>query len=663
MIKNQIQSNENKKINSYEIEKLKKNFPNYFDKDANFLIDKFKKMLIEEEIDIEKEGYELSFLGKNYAKLQTSLETETVVVPDLQHNLKDDNINSENMYIVGDNIDAIKHLLNSYSNKIKCIYIDPPYNTGSGDFVYSDNFKFTKENLAKSIGIEEDEAERILSLAGKSTHSAWMTFMYPRLMLARDLLTDDGVVFISIDDNEMTNLKLICDEIFGEENFIAQIIVQSNKRGQTYKDIAKTHEYILVYAKSSATKIAQLNGNGEGFSMQDNIGGFSERELRNRNPKFGKFNRPNLFYPIYVNSNEKDKNGYYPVSLEKDEHFSVEVLPLNSKGEESCWRWGKDRLIANSDKITMENNVVGKLKRTGEFGVYEKYRNPKVTSKTIWFDNELYSSNRGVWDEKEVIYEKGSVQLREIGLSDYFSFPKPLDLLKKCIQLGTGFNDDEIVLDFFSGSATTAHATMKLNSEDNGNRKYIMVQLPEGIDKDKAAYKAGYRTIDEIGRARIEKAAEKIKKETKADVDYGYKLYNLKKPEDKTLDKIIEFDPHENFIYDDMTELFDFNGVGGRETILYTWLNMDGYGLTSNPEKIKLYQYKADIYKDTLYIIDPGLTSQDAMELIKKIEKDEINLSRIVIYPYSVVFNVIHELKKNMKSLKNGKTISLIERY
>jgi len=250
MIREQIKENENKKPNSYELEKLKKIFPQYFDKDGKFLINKFHEMLVHEDIEFEKEGYELRFLGKNYAKLETSTVTETVIVPDLEHNSKEENINSKNLYIIGDNIDAIKHLLNSYSGKIKCIYIDPPYNTGNDGFIYPDNFKYTKENLKKILDIEEHEAERILNLAGKSTHSAWMTFIYPRLMLARDLLSDDGVIFISIDDNEMANLKLICDEIFGESNFIATIIWEKvHTRKNSAIHFSESHDYVLCFAK------------------------------------------------------------------------------------------------------------------------------------------------------------------------------------------------------------------------------------------------------------------------------------------------------------------------------------------------------------------------------------------------------------------------------
>lgn len=256
MIGKNIKENQDKKPNSREMEKLKRDFPQFFTKDGDFKLDSFQDFLKAEEINLSKEGYELNFLGKSYAKYLSSLETETYLSPDTKNNENEDNKNSDNLYIVGDNIDALKHLLGSYGGKIKCIYIDPPYNTGSDGFVYPDNFKFTEEELARTIGITEEEAGRILDLSGKSTHSAWMTFMYPRLILARDLLADDGVIFISIDDNEQANLKLMCDEIFGEENFVSNIIWERAYAPiNLMKHFSRSHDFIVCYAKNETLAI------------------------------------------------------------------------------------------------------------------------------------------------------------------------------------------------------------------------------------------------------------------------------------------------------------------------------------------------------------------------------------------------------------------------
>ena len=230
MIKDILQANEIVAPNSREIGILKEHFPSCFKADGSFDLERFKAFL-SDKVAVTSEGYELKFLGKNYARLLASLDTTTAVVPNEEHNSKPENAQSENVYISGDNLDGLKHLLKAYSWKVKCIYIEPPYNTVTDGFVYNDRFDFSSEDLSTKLSITEEQAQRILDLTkrGSASHSAWLMFMYPRLLLARYLLTDDGVIFISIDDNEQANLKLMCDDVFGEDNFVAQIIVQSNK--------------------------------------------------------------------------------------------------------------------------------------------------------------------------------------------------------------------------------------------------------------------------------------------------------------------------------------------------------------------------------------------------------------------------------------------------
>ena len=366
MIRNILEENDNVQPNDRTMEVLHREFPQCFNAEGKFDIAALQELL-QDKVDLVKEGSGFNFLGKNYASLLNSMDTTTVLVPDTEHNEKPENKDSQNVYISGDNLDALKHLVKSYSGKVKCIYIDPPYNTGSDGFVYNDKFKFTAEELEEKLSISEEQAQRIFAMTtrGAASHAAWLTFMMPRLQYAKDLLSDDGVIFISIDDNEQANLKLLCDYVFGEENFLSEIVIQSNKRGQTYKQLAKTHEYLLVYTKSENAIIKELEKELSTNVMTDNISDFSERELRNRNPKYGKFNRPNLFYPIYVNPNQIDKNGYCKVSLERSLEYPIEVLPLNSEGEESCWRWGKPKFLKNVGESSMESNVVARQKTTG----------------------------------------------------------------------------------------------------------------------------------------------------------------------------------------------------------------------------------------------------------------------------------------------------------
>ena len=257
--------------------------------------------------------------------------------------------------------------------------------------------------------------------------------MMPRLYLARTLLRDDGVIFISIDDNEVHNLRLLMNEIFGEENFFSQIIVRTNSRGQTYKQIAKTHEYILVYTKNSETELYELEKDAENsdLNLKDNISSFNVRELRNRNPKFGKHNRPFLFYPIYINPNIIDKDGFSPVSLNKSEKYSKEVYPYNSEGKESCWRWGKTRTADNYNEDTLISNLVARKKTDGNYNIYEKYRKTTYKPKSIWDDNSFLT-------------ETGTIELRKLDFNQEFDFPKPISLLKQIIALST--QDDDIIL-------------------------------------------------------------------------------------------------------------------------------------------------------------------------------------------------------------------------
>ena len=652
MIKEQLENNENVKPNTKLLNLLKENFPDFFDKYNNFKIDKFKNALKSDEINITKEGYELNFLGKSYARFQTSTETETIISPLTDHNNKDENKNSENLYIIGDNLDALKHLLKSYSKKVKCIYIDPPYNTGSDGFVYPDNFKFDSATLSNKMGIDEEEAERIIDMRGKSTHSAWLTFMYPRLVLARELLSDDGVIFISIDDNEHANLKLICDEIFGEENFVNNFTWLNNLTGRQISGIgaAKTNEPILVYSKSKesastfniditfAKKYMPDAYKGFNFTIEeDNYGKYKKGDtLYNHNRKFNEETRRNLVYSIYY---DEINNSFHPENPDLDKTNLIEILPhKNNDGIHKfhAWRWSKEKVINE------QYNLIAEKKSNGEYEIYTKNRNYNQTTLKDIITN----------------ISNGDNEISSLFETKVFEYPKSTLLLSTLL----GTMDNSLILDFFSGSATTAHAVMKLNAEDGGNRKYILVQLPEEIEESKPAFKAGYKTIDEIGRERIKRAAKKIKEDTNADIDYGFKVVKLENVQENTLDRLELFDPSV-LVSDDYVNDFSNEDSSGLETILTTWLNQDGYGLHAKWEDFKLVDYIAHHYSNSLYVVNEGIESSDISRLIEMIENNELNISRIVIYTYSLPFTIINELKTNIKNLRNNKTVDIIERY
>lgn len=498
--------------------------PNFQTELAAQLADLIPEAIADGKVDIEKlkelldgdvadrsERFGLFWPGKKRALRAAQEPTTATLKPDFE-NSKDWET-TKNVFIEGDNLEVLKILQKHYHAKIKMIYIDPPYNTGK-DFVYPDNYKEGLETYLEWTRQVNDEGKRVSTNAETEGryHSNWLNMMYPRLKLARNLLTQDGIIFISIDDNEQTNLKKLCDQIFGENNFLAQVIIQSNKRGQTYKEIAKCHEYLLVYYKSEDGSLGELEKTDRSLPYTDRHGGYDLWELRNRNPKFGRHNRPNLFYPIYVNANSTTEDGLALISLTESEEFNVEVFPRNSEGGDSCWRWGKEKLLREG--IDGDPKAAwAKQKRDGGWNIYEKSRKSTTKAKSIWTDTKFIS-------------EQGTVEAGKIGMGGILEFPKPMDLIRQCVFLAT--DKDDIVLDFFAGSGTTAHAVMAQNMADGLARQFICVQLPEPTPEKSEARQQGYKTISDISRRRIHLSGDAIQAELRGQsVDVGFKSYSL----------------------------------------------------------------------------------------------------------------------------------------
>lgn len=614
MIKNIIEENTKVEVNKDKIDKLKQLFPNCFKSNGEFDISLLENEL-DKNIKISKEGYSLNFLGKNYAKLLSSLDTETVLVPDEENNKEEINRSSENIYISGDNIDALKHLLKSYSNKIKCIYIDPPYNTGSDGFVYNDNFNFDINKLVNDLDITEDEAKRIHDMTNKksNSHSAWLTFMYPRLYLARQLLRDDGVIFISIDDNEQANLKLECDSIFGEENLVSSIIWKRKRgRDNSARWFSKSHEYLLCYSK----KIDNFNTNY--LSLDENTKNAyknPDNDIRGVYRMLGCWARGTQGGVKYSFTS---KNGNF---------FSERLWLMSKENLESLDK--QDKLVFKGDNVYRKMFI---------------YENKGKIPETLWED---VSNAANATDEIKKMFN-----------SIVFDTPKPVPYIKRMLELSTSEND--IILDFFSGSASTAQAVLELNREKNKNLKYILVQLQEECDKNSEAYNNGYKTIDEIGQERIRRAAKKIKEETNADIDYGFKHYIIKQLNNNTLDKLETFEP--NYVVSDGGIVDDF----GKETVLTTWMLEDGYGLTDIYEEIILDNYTVYKCDNTLYLLNSNITDLAIKKIIEKYETDkDFDCNRIVLFGYSFTLTEIQTLKDNIKQVKNvkGITVDIITRY
>lgn len=631
MIRDAHDANETTKPNDFELTRLRAALPEYFDKAGDFRLDRLQEALSLADVSMNREGYELKFLGKSFAKYLTSTRTETVVVPDLDHNAEPTNAESENLYIVGDNLDALKHLLGSYAGKVKCIYIDPPYNTGTDGFVYDDDFGFTAKDLIEKVGLDEDEAERVMALRGRSSHSAWLTFMYPRLELAKELLADNGVIFISIDDNEQANLRALCDEIFGEQNFVSQIIWEKvHTRKNSARQFSVSHDYVIAFAKR------KMSDPGDG--------GFQRALL------------PREDSSAYKNTDGDPKGPWKPDAIYANNPYDADYEITKPDGTivrrppGQYWRYSEktiQRAIDDGEIIWGSGASMPMLKR------YLSEVQDGLVPTTL-FSRRFAGDNSSAKNEIKDLF----------GSAGFFSYPKPTSLISRLVQIA-GVGEGEIVLDFFSGSGTTAEAVLRLNSEDSLGRRFILVQIPDPIEEGSEPYRSGYRTIDEIGRERVKRAAAKIELESDADIDSGFRLFRLEEPSERTLDELESFDPNEDgvLLAGDFVSKFAFNRTTGDRVALSTWLLQDGFGLTPKVGAVKLHEYELQICKDSGYVIEPGLDSDDVVALVIKLETGDLDLRRLVVFGYSVPFSVMHELRQNLKSLRSGQTISVIERY
>ncbi len=450
------------------------------------------RQILGDKVATGNEAYEFTWVGKNASRVEANTTTNKTLRPCIEESKDWDN--TENLYIEGDNLEVLKLLQNSYFNKVKMIYIDPPYNTGN-DFIYVDDFAQNIDEYEEAKGSFDEEGNRLFKNTDTNGrfHSDWCSMIYPRLVLARNLLADDGVIFISIDDNEQENLKKICDEVFGEKNFIAQIIWErAYAPVNLKKHFSENHDYIICYAKDIDKAIC--NG----------LPRASEANDRYSNPD----NDPRGIW-------KSDNLSVGPIVQSKIYEIITpggrKVLPP----EGYCWRLSKEKFkeFVKDNRIWFgkDGNNVPSIKR------FLTEVKQSITPMTIWKYSEVGHSQDAKQNLKKLFDGKS-----------FFDYPKSVELIKRCIQLYS--NESSIIIDFFSGSATTAHAVMQLNAEDGGKRKFIMVQLPEETDEKSEAFKAGYKNICEIGKERIRRAGEKIKEEAGLngqDLDIGFRVLKL----------------------------------------------------------------------------------------------------------------------------------------
>ena len=486
-----------------------------------------KQMLSPDVVDGD-EAYEFTWVGKKAAIVEANKPIRKTLRPCVAESKDWDN--TENLYIEGDNLEVLKLLQESYLGKVKMIYIDPPYNTGN-DFIYADDFKMESEEWKVESGEWSEEGDRLFKNTDTNGrfHSDWCSMIYSRLMLARNLLKDDGVIFISIDDNEVDDLMKIANDAFGKDNFLACFPRVTKKAGKTTDAIAKNHDYILAYSKSTSPTLFLPSHTDEGFRFSD--------EYETQRGKY-KLNQT-LDYDSLQYSASLD----YPITVEGETFYpgqSYEKYLDRKNGNHAradwAWRWSKDLF-----DFGYKNGFIVIKKYDGYSRIYTKtYQNCKITKTASGFTIEYIQRTKAIstleFVENEYSNDNSKKNLTSLFESSVFDYSKPTALLKTLAQYSSAA--DDIVMDFFSGSATTAHAVMQLNAEDGGHRKFIMVQLPEKCDEKSEAYKAGYKNICEIGKERIRRAGEKILKEQLANnnstlnspnskLDIGFRVLKL----------------------------------------------------------------------------------------------------------------------------------------
>lgn len=594
----------------------------------------------------------MNWLGKSYARLLRNLPPETLISEDKMHNAKPENAGSQNLLIRGDNLEVLKHLKNAYTNSVKMIYIDPPYNTGSDGFVYQDDRKFTPAELARLANIDEDEAARILDFTdkGSNSHSAWLTFMYPRLYVARELLKDDGVIFISIDDNEAVQLKLLCDEVFGEGNFVDTLTIKKSANGMGSKDGYSTnHDFILIYLKEKQNNvffgITVSEDYIESFNKEDEFGRYKTDGLfRKKGRSARREDSPNCFYPIYadletgkvyLNQNSKNK--------------LLEIFPKLPNGKDGRWIWSPD--FAN-DKL------------------YRLYASPKGTVyvKDYWHD-ELREKPRSILEDSSYLTDTATNEIINLFGSKVFSTPKPISLLIDLIDNCTHIN--EIILDFFAGSGTTAHAVIELSRKYNQQRNFISVQITDDLHEAyKKANKDGKEIIQnainwldehhkphnlfEITKARIELAAAKIRAEHPDYTgDLGFKIFQTEDNFRQRPDKDFLPEQPDLPLNDELSE-------EQLQTLLTTWTLYDGGALTTPVEPVRLGSYTAYLCEKRLYLMNAGFTSADLLAFIRKLDDDAaFNPNRVIVFGSNMASAMQHELDQAVRGYTNKKEIEL----
>ena len=674
--------------NDWEI--LRTHFPQCFDNNGTFLLEKFQQNLGEQEINFSTESYGIEWLGKSYSRLLASDAATTLLKADEDHNAKPEHAHSGNLLIKGDNLEVLKHLANAYYEKVKMIYIDPPYNTGSDGFVYNDDRKYTVKELRNLIGVDAEKAKRILDFTQSSSnsHSAWLTFMYPRLYIAKQLLKDDGVIFVSIDDNEVAQLRLLMDEVFGEENFVEIFSWTKTSTPPALSNKSrKTNEYILCYEK---------NKNNYKYFAEELDGG--DQPLLNESNAIGRLIIPKDKIKFNLNDGVYNAGTYHRINLVE----SIEITNGQSDRDlciEGRFKWQQSFLDAELSKGTTF------IVKSDKFSIrFQRFEDESYKTPTNYIREQIVTPLVNKENNNVDTNETASGQLEDLFGCKVFDFPKPISLIKYFLNFLA--QENNIILDFFAGSGTTGDAVMQLNAEDGGNRKFILVQIPEAIDpkKNKAAFDfvknelhSAEPTIFDITKERLLRAAKKIQSETIA------QKIAEKKKEIEDLESTLDLDGKEDTIkrlsaeiealqgqdtgfkivetmpiwdgYDFEAEKFDSSQMlfdtgklteADVQALLLTWKTYDGSSLTQELAKVDIAGYTAYYGNKRLYLMHKGFSTENLKALLEKIDADKaFSPVSIIVFGYHFDSKDLRELAENVKSYTNKKSIDidLITRY
>ena len=632
------------------------------------------KATLGEDINFSNERYVLNWAGKSEAFKVLQTPSSKTLVP-----VKDESVNfdeTENIFIEGENLEVLKVLQKSYFGKVKMIYIDPPYNTGSDGFTYQDDRKFTVKELQQLIGVDAEKAKRILDFtqSKSNSHSAWLTFMYPRLYIAKQLLKDEGVIYVSIDDSEVSQLKMLLDEIFGEENFRGIIIrATGTTTGQEALKIGSSYDSCLCYSKTAKFQLKGIPLKGKDlnrFNNDDNDGKgkYALLQLRKTGNADRKEDREGMFFPITAPDGSQvfpigptDYLSRWRTGKDKFQKFLDEGLIVWKENGEDIEEFDDDEdeneedEITDYSSVTNENVDISKFK--SKWKPYVKYYLSERTKQVsnLWTDID---GNKKGSIELKLLFEKKKL----------FENPKPTDFLKRLITISC--SSDELILDFFAGSGTTADAVLNMNSDDLTNRKFILVQIPELIDPKKSKTTYTYvkndlgievPTIFDVTKERVIRAARKIKTEkTEYDGDLGFKIF-----ETTPIWEDYNFEAEQ---FDSSQTLFDVGKLTEDDikALLTTWKTYDGIALTQDLESIDLSGYTAYYGNGRLYLMHKGFTTDSLKTLLEKIDTDKhFEPKSIIAFGYHLESKSLREISENVKTYNNKKKsdIDFITRY